>query len=121
MIITLSVGVVGGILFFPFNFQNEYTCIFHRFFSPGHSHSLNENAASTDSHGEILAEQANHNHKLPEKMTAGMEEDLVNHYVVPFGLVWWGSLLLIAISLYGLKRIKVNRPLDSGKIENNIS
>ena len=102
MIIALTVGVSGGILFFPFNFQDEYTCLFHRLFSPGHYH-----ANGSGKNVERLDGSERHKHRLPGSSAIEMEEDLVNHYVVPFGLMWWSSLLLVALSLYGLKRIKI--------------
>jgi len=103
MIIALTVGVSGGILFFPFNFQDEYTCLYHRLYSLGHSYDSN----GSEKNFEGLAEPERHKHHLPGSNAIEMEEDLVNHYVVPFGLMWWSSLLLVAASLYGLKRIKI--------------
>ena len=74
----LSFGVLGGIFFFPMNIENQYTCLYHRLFSPEHSYT--------------------HSHY-----------DLVSHYVAPFGLLWWGSLFLIAFSVYRLKKLaKIN-------------
>lgn len=78
----LGIGIFGAIFFFPVNFNNQYTCLYHWLFSPEHAHFY-------------------------------AADDIVSHYIRPFGYLWWGSLLLIGFSIYGLKRfamIQTNQP-----------
>lgn len=77
-----GIGILGAVFYFPVNIDNQYTCLFHRLFSPDHSYV--------------------HSHT-----------DIVEHYVTSFGFMWWGSLILLALSIYLWKRliaVKVNPP-----------
>lgn len=58
------------------NINNQYTCLYHRLFSADHSYA--------------------HSH---------VYDNIVQHYIASFGFLWWGSLLLIAASIYALKRL----------------
>lgn len=82
LLLLLAAGIAGAVLFFPVNINNKYTCLYHRLFSPGHSYP---HAAGAD-------------------ISQTQKEDLLHRYLSPFGLLWWGSLLLTALSIYSLKR-----------------
>lgn len=90
----LGLGVFGAIFFFPVNINNQYTCLYHRLFYPGHSYT---HAIGTD---------------VPQTQ----QEYLLNRYLSPFGLLWWGSLLLTALSIYSLKRQSSLNPINRRSI-----
>lgn len=79
----LFISIAGAVLFFPVNIQDQYTCLYHRLFSPGHTflHSAGDDISQTG------------------------KEDLLHRYLSSFGLLWWGSLLLTSLSIYSLKRL----------------
>jgi len=74
IVLLLGIGILGAIFFFPMNINNQYTCLYHRLFSPDHSY-------------------------------AHAYDNIVQHYIASFGFLWWGSLTLIAVSIYALKRL----------------
>ncbi|MCK6619719.1 MAG: hypothetical protein HUU32_04545 [Calditrichaceae bacterium] len=82
LLLVLAAGIAGAVLFFPVNINNQYTCLYHRLFSPGHSYT----------------------HSTGDDISQTQKEDLLNRYLSPFGLLWWGSLLITALSIYGLRR-----------------
>jgi len=82
ILLLLGMGILGVVVFFPVNINNQYTCLYHRLFSPEHSYP----------------------HTSGVNITSIQKEILLNRYLTPFGLLWWGSLLLTALSIYGLKR-----------------
>lgn len=75
----LGIGILGTVFFFPINMNNQYTCLYHRMVSPGHSYP---------------------HHPI----------DILQEYVTPFGLLWWGSLLLTALGIYLWRHAAVPRP-----------
>lgn len=101
MFLLLAAGIAGAVLFFPVNIQDQYTCLYHRLFSPEHSYT----------------------HSTGVDISQTQEEDLLRHYLSPFGLLWWGSLLLTALSIYSLKRLPFlnpdKPPVDSPALKND--
>lgn len=87
IIIFLAIGLLGGLLFFPIQIDETYTCFYHRIFDndhPAHEHKLSQNMQSAHSHG----------------------SDLVDIYVSGYGIFWWSSLIVVAYSIYRLRKIK---------------
>lgn len=93
-LILLGIGIVGGIFFFPVNFNNQYTCLYHRIFAPGHSYHLSNRMGGT---GKIVGE--NHENEIEEMM----HSELVTKYILPFGLIWWISLIVAASAFFWLR------------------
>ena len=102
MLILLSIGVVGGVLFFPVNFDNQYTCLYHRMFVSEHHYDTSNEMANT-----VNIDGNHHEGEIDEMM----HSELLDKYVLPFGLIWWISLIALAIGFFWLKRGK-------SKIEN---
>ncbi len=73
--ILVILGVLGGILFFPWPVGNSFTCLFHRFAMPAQS---------------VGTHHPGH--------------QLVDFYIQRFSFVWWGSLLLIVSGIYLLTK-----------------
>lgn len=103
LFLLLAAGIAGAVLFFPVNIQDQYTCLYHRLFSPGHSYP--------------------HSAGADIDISQTQQENLLNRYLSPFGLLWWGSLLLTAISIYSLKRLPslnpAKPPVDSPALKND--
>jgi hypothetical protein len=102
ILILLGLSILGVIFFFPVNIHNQYTCLYQRLFSQEHSYSP---AEKTD-------------------VSQTQKEDLLHRYLSSFGFIWWGSLLLTALSLYGLKRLvslhAAKPPIKPPALRNNI-
>ena len=82
IILLLIIGFIGIILFFPVNFNNSYTCIYHRF--------LNHHNLESD----IDLNNINHQHN----------SDLLDIYINHYALFWWLSISLLPICFIILKR-----------------
>jgi hypothetical protein len=97
-LILLGIGIIGGIFFFPINFNNQYTCLYHRIFASGHSYHL----SSTDIGGFSKTVGENHENEIEEMM----HTKLVTKYVLPFGIIWWISLMVAASAFFWLRHQK---------------
>lgn len=88
----LVVGTVGAIGFFPFNFQSQYTCIYHRFFC---ENMMNQTQCAAGAR------------MSGTDATMGAEDHtrLLNRYLIPFGFLWWGSIGLLVGGIY-LTKVK---------------
>ena len=91
----LSIGIIGGVFFFPINFDNQYTCLYHRIFAPEHDYHLSNGMANAKAIG------GNHREMEIEEM---MHSELVAKYVLPYGLIWWISLMVAASAFFWLRR-----------------
>jgi len=74
--------LVGIILFFPCKLSDGYTCLFEHFKGGGHGHNVSE------------------------QLTINHAHEMAQHYVLPFGLIWWFS---IAIAWWGILESRKNR------------
>lgn len=90
-----SIGLLGALLFFPMNIRNRYTCLYHRMLFQEATTDNSPPAVVLFPHHDSL--MANHVHP------AG---DLVREYVFPFGILWWGSILLLVISFHYYVKLK---------------
>ena len=116
----MIVGILGSVLFFPLNINNRYTCLVHRLFFHDHSYTV-----FTDSGSKLTATEAlDQIEKFKQSSQKAENEDfiqmmhdaLLKCYLMPFGLLWWTSLLFLALSIYWLKK---NRSLLIGIQSNN--
>lgn len=95
-IILLGIGIIGAIFFFPINFDDQYTCLYHRIFAPEHHPSqIGQSAVESGSHQHV-GSQNSHSH-------------LVGEYILPFGLIWWMSLMVVALAFWGLRRGRIHK------------
>lgn len=85
------IGLSGSILFFPVNFGNRYSCLFHLLMLP--------DQASTP---EMPATPTGPNDPQAETMRQYLQQQ----YFRSYRYYWWGSLLLLALSLAALKASK---------------
>jgi hypothetical protein len=92
LLILLSIGILGSIFFFPINFNNQYTCLYHRIFAPEHH---NYEVMGTDD----LVLSVKKNYENEE-----IHSELIKKYIVPFGFVWWSSLAIIVFAFFLLNK-----------------
>lgn len=93
-LLLLSIGIMGAIFFFPINFNNQYTCLYHRIFAPEHSNQLSNEMTGPD-------ETVGKNQE--DEIEEMMHSELVTKYVLPFGLMWWMSLIVAASAFFWLR------------------
>jgi len=67
----VMVGLVGVILYFPCKMSSGHTCLFEHLKSDSHNHKMSEQIA------------VDHHHQMTQ------------HYVVPFGVIWWFSIAAV--------------------------
>lgn len=106
VILVLGLGLLGGTLFFPMNMNNRFTCLYHRLFSPDHSYlasTINDTRVEENKAGEI-AKHTDQIHRMQREQEETVHDALLGEYVIPFGILWWASLITFAAGIYWLKR-----------------
>lgn len=88
VIILLVIAAFGGLMFFPIQLSDGYTCFYHRIFDP-------ENPVDqhTHEHSDMLTED---HHSI----------GLMDVYMDKYAFLWWGSLGLIAYCIFRLRKEK---------------
>ena len=82
IIMALILGSIGTLLFCPIKMESGDTCLFHK----------------------ISGKEAKY---IPDHVPSVEKAHLMLHkYLVPFGLLWWFSVGVLALSLYQLKVLK---------------
>lgn len=94
--ILLGVGIVGAVFFFPINFDDQYTCLYHRIFAPEYHHGFSKEPRLAGN-----AAPVGEYHK--DEQNEMLHSDLVKKYILPFGIIWWISLIAIALAFFWLK------------------
>ncbi|TFG97460.1 MAG: hypothetical protein E4H13_10980 [Calditrichales bacterium] len=99
IIAVIGLGFIASLLFFPFNFRDQYTCLYHRLFSsasPVSEASMHHHTQmmSTDSKG------ATHQHG----------STLIDRYVHNYAIFWWSGLLFMAGGIYLYRRLRLTEP-----------
>lgn len=104
LIALLLLGITGTILFFPFNFNNRYTCLYHRLFAPS------EPVMNTVSGGH---EQAELSQNISDEHAGHLHHSgqLIPHYLHHFAFLWWGSLLLLACCIFIYRKKNLSKTI----------
>lgn len=89
-IIVALLGFAGGIVFFPVNIGDRYTCFFHRYVA-GDTPNTSTHRVMPGQHGHPGPDAGESRHHLHDQ------------YMNSFGLLWWGSLGLLLIGIFGIK------------------
>ena len=92
-------GLFGSMLFFPIRLSDGYTCYYHRIFD-------NDHPAMHNSQHQMM------------QNTNGAEHELIDRYIHSYAWFWWGSLALIAFTIYRLKFFKTIQ-IDKSKKHNS--
>ncbi|MFQ5583725.1 MAG: hypothetical protein ACE5GL_04755 [Calditrichia bacterium] len=91
------------------NIQNQYTCLYHRLSSSRYKSCEFKGTAvsSIEKYADRLGEERGETNTIGDKQIPERIEhnNLVDHYISPFGLLWWGSLLVFAIAAIGLRKM----------------
>ena len=85
----LFLALVGGLLFFPVQIQDGYTCLFHRLFNY-------ENPVKVDTH---------HHHNTAVAMQHE-ESNFLSFYLHRYAFIWWASVALAVVSGYSIWKIQ---------------
>ena len=130
----IALGLIGGFLFFPFNFDDRYTCVYHRMMhrSPRpQNHHLPQ--ADTGRKNRTTFPSMRR-HMAMERMGIQQKEwknqpiiwqkgdvKLLGRYIFPFGIIWWMSIVLLVFGCYELKKHrrttgKSKEQLDPGDV-----
>ena len=89
----LVVGLAGTVVFFPFNFNDRYPCLYQRMF-------CRQEQVATVQHQ--LHEQTTDEKTMPEQQAGHMHHAnaLIPHYLKNYASYWWGSMLLVGLCLF---------------------
>jgi len=79
-------AIFGGLLFFPVQFSDGYTCFYHRIFDSDYP----------------VGDHVHNDGLKGDHHSTGLMDAYVGHYA----FFWWGSLALLAYCIYRLKRKK---------------
>ena len=85
LIVLISIGIIGTVIFFPVNINDHYTCLFHR---------LQDNSITLS---EISLHDGGNN----------MHHSILEIYLQGYAFLWWTSIALFTISIIFLKKIVV--------------
>ena len=85
-------GVLGIILFFPYNFENTHTCLAHKYIG---SNSPSCFEYSQGNKGSEHCNDSVHNSRENHRLTS--------HYLYPFGFLWWASIGLVVLQVRNIK------------------
>ena len=88
-------GILGAIFFFPVQMNGRYTCAYHRLFEAENPVA----GISKDSNRSIDAEYQTGEHEHSES-------PFLHRYLHNYAMLWWLSIVLIAFSIYGLRKNK---------------
>ena len=119
ILILLLVGVIGTILFFPLRIDNVYTCLYHRFAhndmpqmmteyhlkmlkSAGYEKYYNHrNFAATGADEQMPGFVSMNGNCMRSEATG---KRLISRYIFPFGFFWWGSLAILIIGFFLIRK-----------------
>ena len=93
IIIITGLGLIASLMFFPFNFRDQYTCLYHRLFSA----STPVKDVSMSHHAGMSAADhigAQHQHGSA----------LIDRYVKNYAIFWWLGLFLTGGGIYFYRR-----------------
>ena len=91
--VLIGLGIAGIIAFFPFNFDNTYTCLAHRYVKGDNSTCCGKNP-------EMIHSDQNH----AVDSHSGASHHLMQHYLVPFAFLWWTSIGIVFLQVRNLAR-----------------
>jgi len=93
-------GIAGGVIFFPIQLDDKYTCLYHRFMDG--EHPVRE---FTTKNALLMHEQhptGDHDHNVHSQM-------LLERYLLYYAIFWWGCIGLIVYTIYSVKNPDGNK------------
>ncbi len=120
--LTLAIGLLGAVFFFPMQINSRYTCLYHRVFQADHNQNKMRQPLSNNPIGilkgdddqqanavernranginydgnEIKANHTNSHHTIAELHSS----ELLERYIHGYAWFWWGSILLLTFGFY---------------------
>lgn len=102
--VSILIGAAGSVIFFPLKLSESHTCICHKMTCPRDACCQKGAALSSEINRDA-------NHQAMDKMSQQHHNELINRYLVPFGLLWWGSLILLVSGIcFFKKNLKMSLP-----------
>lgn len=98
----LLLGIAGAVLFFPVRIGGNHTCLYHRIIDAHPSYYSGNGRLPTDT-----------GHR---DETAIDHSELLKHYLVPFGVLWWSSLSVVGVVVF----VFVRRKSDDEELKNRV-
>lgn len=93
----ILIGAAGSVFFFPLKLSESHTCICHKMTCPRDTCCPKGSVLSTEINKDT-------NHQVMNKMSQQHHGELVNQYLIPYGFLWWGSLILLVSGIYLLQK-----------------
>ena len=90
LIFIMMLGIAGGLLFFPLQLNDGYTCFYHRFF---------DSDRPVIKHAHIITQIQEHH-----------STEMIDAYISGYAFFWWGSLVLTGFGIYKLNFYKSPNP-----------
>ena len=98
------ISLLGSILLFPVKINSKYTCFFHKILAEYTIDISNGEKVISNNENET-ADIKNMNH--PDSDSEAME--LLHQYLNQYAFLWWGSLILLSIAIFLIKKEKYNQ------------
>ncbi len=102
---------LGVIIFFPVRLNNDFTCLYHRYFGCTEHPVRYQNGNPKLSSGEQQYDSFK-NEKQTNISEPSLRGDLVQHYIRHFALFWWLSIGIFTLSIFRLMKRKSNLQKD---------
>ncbi len=87
--LALLVALIGGLLFFPVEMKDGYTCLFHRLFNYDDPVKVNK-----------------HNHETTTDAMQQEDSAMLSFYLHRYAFIWWASIALAVLSGYSIWKLK---------------
>ena len=88
----LIMGLAGFILFFPYKFGNNHSCLAHKYLKS----NLPECCLKQN-----ISDHADHS--IETDINPVANHHLLSHYIFPFAFLWWASIGLLVIQIRNIK------------------
>ena len=96
-LILIMIGSVGAIFFFPLKIGDSHTCVCDKMICSNETCCQKRTNFGNENNSDM-------NHQVMEKMLNQHHNELLDHYLIPFGFLWWSSLIILFSGLYFLKK-----------------
>ena len=96
LFVLIGIGMIGAVLFFPMKLDGIYTCLYHKI-------AYSENIVHQQpSQVEMIGSFYNYN----RMMEYHHADQMLHRYLVPYGLQWWMSLIVLVFGIYYIKKVQ---------------
>jgi len=96
--VLILIGAAGSVIFFPLKLSESHTCVYHKIICPEDTCYQKGSVLSTETSKDM-------HHQVMDNISLQHHSELINRYLMPFGLLWWGSLILLFSGIYLFKNL----------------